>query len=146
MFSNCSGDAFTMGSAFTMPPLITTEGGSFASAMFWNCTGDAFTMNSVFNLPQGITTVGNSFAYTMFSGCSGDAFLVNEDFKFPKFGAIPSSAFILTFSLGDGANTQTRTAESIINGNGTPHDDRNTFGPSLAWKDYDSIAAYWKQE
>jgi hypothetical protein len=144
MFSGCSGDAFTMNDAFNLPQGITTAGDYFAAYMFYGCFGADFTMNSDFNLPQGITTAGDFFASYMFLRCSGAGFLVNEVFKFPILSSIPSGAFSRTFSLGDGANKQDRTAASIINGNGIPENDRYTFGPSAAWTDYSTIDANWK--
>ncbi|MCL2140597.1 MAG: InlB B-repeat-containing protein, partial [Dehalococcoidia bacterium] len=85
MFQNCSGAAFTMGEAFTMPQGITTVGERFAYQMFYQCNGTTFNMNSVFNLPQGITgNVGNGFARGMFSGCYGTDFNMNSVFNIPQ--------------------------------------------------------------
>ncbi|MDR0718136.1 MAG: hypothetical protein LBF78_00765, partial [Treponema sp.] len=144
MFIYCSGADFAMNSVFNLPQKITTVGEGFAVNMFYGCFGDAFTMNGVFNLPQGITTAGDYFAYCMFYRCSGAGFLVNGVFKFPTLSSIPSGAFYQTFSLVFGAKAQDRTAASIINGNGTPDSDMNTFGPAAAWSDYDDIAANWQ--
>jgi hypothetical protein len=145
MFNSCSGAGFTMNDVFNLPPDITTVGNSFAYCMFSGCNGAGFTMNDGFNLPPLITTAGGYFAYAMFSGCYGAGFLVNGVFTFPILSTIPSGAFESTFSLGTNAKkVQTRTAESIINGNGTPDSDRNTFGPSSAWSDYSSINANWR--
>jgi uncharacterized repeat protein (TIGR02543 family) len=143
MFRECSGNAFTMNSVFNLPPGITTAGDDFASQMFLNCS-DAFTMNEVFNLPQGVITAGSAFASQMFFGCSGAAFLVNEVFTFPASGSFGSSAFERTFSLGNGARTQTRTTASIINNRAAPSGEMNTFGPAAAWSDYGTIAENWR--
>jgi uncharacterized repeat protein (TIGR02543 family) len=145
MFYYCSGAAFTMNDIFNLPQNITTAGSGFAYHMFYNCSGAAFTMNDIFNLPQNITTVDDYFACGMFYYCSGAGFLVNGVFKFPPSGSSGTDAFKQTFSLGSSTHTQTRTAESIINGRAAPGSDMNTFGPAGAWSDYNSINVNWRE-
>ena len=124
-----------MNSVFNLSQGITTVGTEFAYAMFSGVTGASFTMNSVFNLPQGITTVSNNFATGMFSGVTGAAFRINDVFKFPKLSQTEvdkSNVFSSTFSgLNiDISNRQSRTIESIVNGNPVPSSNKNTFGTS----------------
>jgi len=135
MFQNVNGPNFTMNSKFNLPQGITTVGAQFARAMFLQVTGASFTMNSVFNLPQGITTVDNEFAYSMFQGANHANFKINEVFKFPELNQTnidKSLVFYRTFyDLNTNiANQQSRTIESIVNGNLIPNTNRQTFGTS----------------
>jgi hypothetical protein len=146
MFRSCSGAAFTMGNAFNLPVGITSVGNTFAYSMFEGCSGEAFTMNAGFNLPVGISTVGSSFASNMFSGCSGAAFRVNSVFTFPQLSSTEldkSNVFSQTFyNLGSSA-VQSRTAQSIINGNETPSANKQTFTGSTCFNDLAYISANW---
>jgi prepilin-type N-terminal cleavage/methylation domain-containing protein len=145
MFANCSGAPFNMNSVFNIPLKITTIDNYFCSWMFVNCVGSSFTMNSVFNIPQGITTGQQELCIGMFQS-SGSAFTVNDVFKLPKLasGQIDVTTDVFRFIFSDGTKAQTRSAESIINGNEMPGSPRGTFDDK--WPDYatlDSAGSNW---
>ena len=146
LFFCCFGSNFIMNSIFNLPQEITTTGDYFAYSMFNRCFGDAFTMSSIFNLPQGITTIGTNFAGEMFYNCVGAAFMVNALFQFPALasGELNKQNVFLS-ALGNLGATpvQTRTAESIINGNETPNENRTTFTGSNCFSDRPFIPINW---
>ena len=146
MFNYCYGAAFNMNEVFNLPQKVTVVGYQFVYLMFTNCYGTSFTMNKVFNLPQE-TTVNSNFAYSMFQNCGGAAFMINAIFKFPVLSQSELdmyNTFANTFNLRTNAPLQTRTAESIINGNPVPSDDKNTFQNSTCFSDYHDLHANWK--
>jgi hypothetical protein len=152
MFNSCTGKAFSMNDVFTFPPGITTVGERFANEMFYNINNNRFTMNPVFNLPQdihavaSITTLSNIFYNCMRS----DAFKVNGVFTFPKLTqAQIDSGTVFTSMFREGASTynsspQTRTAESIINGNPAPAIGNLAFQYAKGFPDYAGLPDNWK--
>jgi len=100
MFFGCSGDHFTMGSAFNLPQHIARIGSNgasylspnwnqtpayaFCNCMFYGCRGANFNMNSVFTLPQTLIMTGAWFCTSMFQGCSGNAFTMGAAFNLPQ--------------------------------------------------------------
>ena len=134
MFSSCV--RLKMGLKFQLPQSLTTIGNFYCSYMFAGCT--AFNMNEIIQLPQRISNVGHSMFAFMFLNCTH--LRVNSIFSFPPLQNVPELGFNYTFN-GVTA-TQNRAALSIINGNPTPAEDRNTFG--AAFPDYDALDAAWK--
>jgi hypothetical protein len=149
-----------MNDTFTLPQDITTVGTNFCAYMFDGCSGDAYNMVAAFNLPETITTVGERFVCALFQNCSGDAFFVNEIFVFPKLAKETEEAdlkktgvFSQVFKVSNAvpANTkQSRTCESIINGNSPPPADlkKRTFADTRGaneWPDYNnSTLSTWR--
>ncbi|MDR0876132.1 MAG: InlB B-repeat-containing protein [Clostridiales Family XIII bacterium] len=132
MFIFCHGDAFTMNSVFNLPQGITTiTAVQFAHRIFERCYNSVFTMNSVFNIPQGITVVDEYFVDRMFFSAGGESFQINDVFRFPKLSQSEVDkfrAFRNAFSdLNEKTKLQTRSIQSIINGNPTPSVQRWTF-------------------
>ena len=85
----------------------------------------------------------------MFLDCFSSAFRVNNEFKFPILNQTNinrTGVFQYTFGLSllACAHTQTRTAESIINGNPIPNTRRNTFERSTCFIDLESLPANWR--
>lgn len=113
MFTECTGNNFTMNSVFNLPQNITEAGDSFASGMFDRCRGNSFDMNSVFNLPQGITEVGNGFASSMFSSCHGSGFTMNSVFNLPQ--GITEVGDYFAYSLFYGCYGSNFTMNSVFN-------------------------------
>jgi uncharacterized repeat protein (TIGR02543 family) len=132
MFAYCRG-IFTMNDVFNLPQELETVGSSFAYGMFDYTFGDSFTMNSIFNLPQGITTIGNDFAANMFLRAGGSQFQVNNAFVFPELSSTdlnrPGVLEKVFYVINANTPPQTRTIASIIKGNATPNDQKQTFGP-----------------
>jgi len=91
--------------------------------------------------------VGNNFAHGLFNNCSGTAFQVNNVFKFPRLTQTEintkNDVFYKTFNNLGTATTQTRTAASIINGNPTPNNNRETFTSSDCFADRPYIPVNW---
>ncbi|MDR3136549.1 MAG: hypothetical protein LBU07_03930, partial [Coriobacteriales bacterium] len=146
MFVQCTGNAFTMNSIFNIPEGITVVGNQFCTGMFQMCAGSAFTMNSKFNLPQNITTVGTQFCSYMFHS---SVFQVNSVFQFPKLSdtELNKADTILDHVFMDVTAVQTRMAVSIINGNGAPNSDRDTFNSTGfgGGSDWSTLDSNWKQ-
>ncbi|MDR0853505.1 MAG: leucine-rich repeat domain-containing protein [Clostridiales Family XIII bacterium] len=146
MFGSCSGDLFKMNDNFNLPQNITKVGNNFAADMFYDCSGDAFTMGEDFNIPPGIKEIGGGFVAGMFGDCNGINFQVNNIFKLVSLATsydVPDGQPYVMLFTGITANSQTRSASSIVNGavvtyNGSPVlVGHNVFGSAFA--DYNTF-------
>jgi hypothetical protein len=148
LFNGCSHPNFAMNKIFNVPQNISGKvARTFLSGLFTGCSGAAFAMNGVFQFPQGVTSTDavEGLFRNVFGGCSGAGFRVNDIVKFPPVSqpiAADTSPFDITFS---GVKApQTRTAESIINGNPVPTSARGTFRNATGFPDYAGLPDNWK--
>ncbi len=143
MFRGCIG-LTSMGANFNLPQsdVLASIGDSFAAQMFSSCT-NLESMGANFNLPQSdvLASIGDQFAAGMFQS-AGTNLVINEVFRFTQ--GVPTqggnSSFEGTFNGAGLAAGQSRSAQSIINGNDAPNAQRNTFtGQDNAFSDYTLI-------